>query len=772
MALVVLASAWLMPVKWAGLFEVPYLAPPSLAEVLRNAGLALRGHPNGYTRTAHGYLIFIFMAGSFISLGRALLKPILSGSHGAAGVLDRLTGRERFSFYFMIGSLIYSLTWLGLGVSGALNPYAAFAAGAVGWLPAVIGLVSNRSSLGGGMRARLASFYLRWKSLTFAEKILLALAGAVLLLLSSNAALYPTGPDTLASHGGLPNAYIQQGRVAVNPYHIYSYLTQNTEMLIMGALLLGSEFAAQMLVWSFLAVLLVLMWGFLERHAGSRIAVATAVVILAIPTVSRSAHEFKNDSSTTLFIVAHYLCLIEALRRTPEEREEAQKWFMLAGLTLGGAVGHKLLAAPVAFFSILMMAVDEGVRRRKNLPPRSYFTPLLAGLAVTVAPWFLRTFIYTGNPMYPFFEKMYPPRTPFSVNMTGLYFYDLLLGAVAPYPNIADSFVNPSNYRPTWGASLIFLALFAPSVFMRSARGFGLCWTAALLSYALLVYRSLVMRYHMAPLVFLIATMLALSWRDVLEHANRKVHLWVPLGVLALSALISNVWINAQPSLSLLLSGYLPGNRVETRRGVGNLYWMSRVVNTRSGEGESVLFAGVLDTYPFKRKIFATGPMNPQKMLAQLAERAPDSSALREDLVRSGIDHIIVSDSFFTKPELPAAQIKDEAMARIRDLLSRRMRVRYALPDRSLTWYTFTDAVEGDDIRFDARDAEAFPSGFIDEVKFLRATGKDAEAERLLEAALTAPMADVYKREVLRLRDDIKRLKEPSERSGPAEQRH
>lgn len=771
LALSALAGLMLVPVKASGLREVRFLALPALSEIVQNAAAALQGHPNGYARALHGYLVYVFMAGSFLSAGRALLKLIVSAPGASHGVLDRVTGRERFAFYFMIGSLAYSLLWLALGVSGALTPIVAYAAGIIGWLPALIGLNAGGAGRQRGISANFSSFVFRLKSLTASQKIFLGFAGAVMLLLSANAAFYPIGADTLASHGGLPNDYIQQGRMRVNPYHFYSLLTQNTEMLIMESLLLGSDFAAQLLAWGFLAAWLLLIWGFLERHAGSVVSMAVTTAVLAVPVVSRSAFEFKNDSSTCLFIFAHYVCLIEALRRGPGEENESGKWFLLSGLAAGGAIGHKLLALPVAFFSVALLAADALIQRWKKRSQRPHWAPLIAGLVIVSAPWFLRTYWHTGNPTYPFFgnvfglpreagdkrllfpEENFPPsgveRGLWNLRMSRVYFQDLLFGYNVAHPNIADSVAHTNSQRPTWGPSLLFALLAAPCFFLPSARGFRLSFAAAALSYFILLYKSPPIRYHMAVLVFLISTPLAVIWRYVLDRFSDKVHLWIPLGTLAMAALVSNVWISSQTSISFLLSGYAPGNYLRDQK-TGDVYWMSHLLNTRTGGGDSVLFAGVMETYPFKRKVFATGPLN-QQLLVNLAKQSSTAESLRDELIRLGVDHVVYSEASFNKWARWPPLRKTEVMARISELLSRHMRVRYASPDGSLVWYTLKAPAADDAIRLDERDAEQFPVPFIAEIKRYRAMGDGAEAGRLLGAALRAPMMAVHKQEILKM---------------------
>ncbi len=750
LGLVAVAALALIPVKWNGWLEFPPLPFPSIEEVSLNLRIAFGGGSNGYTRAFRGYLTFAFMAGAFLSSGRFLLHLILREPKSEGGILGCLTGREKVSFYWMMGSLIYSLLWLGLGLSGHLNSSIGWIVGVAGWLPFLSGLVS-------GFRSRLDALARRLRSLKAEEAGFLLTIGTLLFFLSSNAAFNPIGADTLTSHAGLPNAYLQSGQVFVNPYHIYSYLSQKNEMLILWSLLLGSDFAAQLLVWGFLAAWLLLIWGFLERHAGSLAAMAAVALALSIPLFSRTADEFKNDASVGLFLFAHYVCLIEALREGPETKDAGRNWYLLSGIALGGAIGHKLVALPAAFFTLSFLAVDAWIKSRKNISSKPLLVPLIAGMLMVAWPWLLRAYIYTGNPVYPVFKKWFPTDESPNLRNSGMYFYDLLFGYnEIVHRNIADGAQRYDYQRPTWGPSLFFALLIIPCAFLPSARGFRLCWSAALLSYTALHLRTLLARYHLGLLVFLVVTLFAFSWREVLERSGGKFYRRLVLGVLALAMIASNVWICAQPSFSFLLSGYSPGNRPNMKNGMNELYWMAHVFNTRSAPGDSVLLAGIYGTYPFKRRVFANGALDPE-MLGRLSMDARDADDLKERLSGLGVHHIIISKSFYHWIDNPAFPFRKGASKRLGAMLSRYMRVVYVLPDGSMTWYVFREDAGPDKIVWDARDAELFPGDFIGEAKALRASGNEAEARRLLEMALPVPMMAIHKDEVKRLLNETER---------------
>lgn len=738
-ALVTLLLAFL---KIADFPDVPIAPFPSFVEIKQNVGFAISGRSNGYTRALHGYAVFAFMAGSFLSVGRVLMNRIL-GMDGDDSTFNSLTGRERIALYFMIGSVAYSLLWFGLGITSMLNSYSAISSGFVGYLCSFIGRDS--------VRTRLTATLSRMREWTVSERVL----GVVLCLLSflqsSKAVFYPIGHDTLKSHGALANYYLQHGALIHNPYDIYSYLSQNTEMLVLWSLLLDSEFSAQLVILGFWIAWMLMIWGFLKRRSGNAVSLVVTATVAAIPTVSLTVNEMKNDASVGLFIFAHYVYLVEALRLPPKASVERKKWFFLSGLITGGMIGHKLLGLLIAFFSFALLSVKFCILRTKKKQPLSLLVLFLLGVVVVAGPWFMRNWIHTGNPIYPLFDKSLTG-PPLAREEVEFYIYDLLFGiGPSQHPVLAGSVnvhrLHPfwgSVYRPAWGPTAVFLILLAPTFLIRRATGFRLCWTAAVASYVFLAYSSPVVRYHSGVLVFLISTSLAVSWRSVIDLSRSKTSLWLPAAVLGLSIFVTNVWISTQPAFSFLLSGWGPGNYFSQGTRTANLYWVAHIFNSRSRPDDTVLLAGFSESYLFKRRVFASGALNPQKMLVDLAKQADHPSSLRDALIRLGVDHIVIARSFYKKSIHPVGDVKKKMRELIDGMLAKYMIARYTSPNGEFTWYSFRR--DDPEIRLDAKDAEAFPAMMAAEIQNLRSKGRRSDAQLMTQEALRAPMMDIHRR--------------------------
>ncbi len=94
------------------------------------------------------------------------------------------------------------------------------------------------------------------------------------------------------------------------------------------------------------------------------------------------------------------------------------RWLIFSGLTLGAAMNSKYTAALLAVFIALWVpAAWWKAREREDLPQRDrhWLTPLrwltssLGTAALVSSPWYLKTWITTGNPVFPFAKSIFGP---------------------------------------------------------------------------------------------------------------------------------------------------------------------------------------------------------------------------------------------------------------------------------------------------------------------------------------------------------------------------
>jgi hypothetical protein len=226
-----------------------------------------------------------------------------------------------------------------------------------------------------------------------------SIAGALLLVLTPE-----TGKDALIYHLAVPKLFLKHQGFYFIPGNIFANYPLHSEMLFLVGLFLGGDTLAKGV--HFLALLCVLlgMWQFMRARSEHAYPSLSIVLFLTIPTVYISSHTANNDLFLTLYSLAAVFAFINWC-------EHPQKgWIVLVGFFSGLAVACKytLLILPVAgFFGILLV-----LNRRNNDNKTVFHTLLLYLMALLVAgsPFYLKNWIVTNNPFYPFLYGIFGGR--------------------------------------------------------------------------------------------------------------------------------------------------------------------------------------------------------------------------------------------------------------------------------------------------------------------------------------------------------------------------
>lgn len=327
-----------------------------------------------------------------LGLGSLALRPLRLGEPGLLGLWLRAAAGL---------GLLAVLTML-LGMAGLLLQAIL--------IPLVLGLAAaGLWALRGGLLAHRAARR-PWAPETggWPVKAMLALLLALgatswLWVLLTHSLAPPIDWDVLAYHMDLPKRYVDAGRLTYVPDNPSSNWPLNIEMLFTLALSFGSEIAANLTTLALVGLaaggLLLVGRRLLDDRAGA-IAVA---LFLTVPTVKRLGGVAMVDAAMGLFVLgAAY-----SFERWLHGRRPG--WLALCALFCGVVAGSKLTGAGFAILYFLLLLWEEGRRlwagRVRGVDwdglARSMLIYGLVGVAL-VGPWYARSVINTGNPVFPF----------------------------------------------------------------------------------------------------------------------------------------------------------------------------------------------------------------------------------------------------------------------------------------------------------------------------------------------------------------------------------
>jgi len=308
----------------------------------------------------------------------------------------------------LVGAGAWSLAWFFLGV---LPLYRV----SVAALALLVGLaLAGRALARGRVTAAAIARSAGWAALG------LVVTGQILALVAAMAP--PTAKDTLLYHYALPKAWMTAGRAIEIPYNIAGYYPLGVEMHVVWAMLLGAplgarvaEAAAGATLFLFAPLLAMTVYGWArERGADRTWAAAAALVIAWIPT----GYEVAASAYVDLALAGYTALAVRAFGRWWTSGQPRQLGWVAAGV--GGALSIKLSAAflllPLALLGLLH-ALGTGSQDRETARPSTALTAagVLGALALGVtlaAPWYVRNWIRTGSPLFPFYLEIWPAKAP------------------------------------------------------------------------------------------------------------------------------------------------------------------------------------------------------------------------------------------------------------------------------------------------------------------------------------------------------------------------
>jgi len=316
---------------------------------------------------------------------------------------------------------------LGLG----LMALAMLALGAVGgyrvwllWLllPLVVLLLRR------DIRAWLGLVRGLWSNLWPAGRATRLWQGYVLVIFGLTlplALLPPTAWDALVYHLTGPKLYLQAGRL-VHPLDLpYLGFPQLGEMLFTAVLLLRRPAATQLVSLLYGGLLALGVYGMTARRWGRPAGTLAAAVLFSAIAIVRLLSWPYVDIMLMFYTLAAFAALTHWMKNG------SRRWLLIAGLFAGMAMATKYTAVSIPMGAALVIltrkgwngARQVGLRVSKQNKPLSDpfgrpYTPFpkapcplcLRGLlffgltaAAFIAPWLVKNWILTGNPIYPFF---------------------------------------------------------------------------------------------------------------------------------------------------------------------------------------------------------------------------------------------------------------------------------------------------------------------------------------------------------------------------------
>ena len=224
------------------------------------------------------------------------------------------------------------------------------------------------------------------------DLIPLCLIILVLIMAALSSLSPPIKNDTLYYHLGLPKLWAINGAIDFYPWLSFSTTALNCELLLTPIVSFVSPEAAQFFVFIISLIVILHLASGAYRHLN----VPPLLSILILGSVSffmTSLFDAKNDLLAAGFALSSFLAYADFLK------DKDDKYIILAGIFAGLAASTKVnsLIFVIAFLVVMIIS-----RSRLKAIVLFIIPCLIFGSA-----WYIKSFIATGNPVYPFFNGLF-----------------------------------------------------------------------------------------------------------------------------------------------------------------------------------------------------------------------------------------------------------------------------------------------------------------------------------------------------------------------------
>lgn len=235
-----------------------------------------------------------------------------------------------------------------------------------------------------------------WKTVVW---VILFSCLALVVLIPAMAPPSGSDWDSLAYHLSIPKLYLQHGGLYYIDFASHSNFPLLVEMLYTPALSINDPAGAKMVHYLYGVLLVLAVVMLVRKHFAPKAVPLAALAIAGMPIVMWEATTAYIDLATALYTVAAVYLLLDYLDK-PGLRS-----LIWCGVAAGFAASTKMTGLTLIPILVMWLVIDRWFAgKRVEWKPAL----LLAGVGLLVcSPWYIKSLIYTGNPVYPFFYSIF-----------------------------------------------------------------------------------------------------------------------------------------------------------------------------------------------------------------------------------------------------------------------------------------------------------------------------------------------------------------------------
>lgn len=214
-----------------------------------------------------------------------------------------------------------------------------------------------------------------------------------------------TANDSLCYHVHLPKLFLQAGKVAPIPYEVNSYFPFFMEMLFTFGLGIHSVQLAQLFHWQAGILGMLTVIAFSRVFLSARSSVFAGFLFVTVPGIINQLSTTYIDAALAAYTALAVFCFLIFWK------ENSKSWLLASACFLGICMGIKYMAL-VSVLAVVILFAVQTISRKTFKSSVSLLLMCAAAVILLCGYWYARSWIETGNPVYPYFYSVFKAGDP------------------------------------------------------------------------------------------------------------------------------------------------------------------------------------------------------------------------------------------------------------------------------------------------------------------------------------------------------------------------
>lgn len=358
-----------------------------------------------------------------------------------------------------LGFGAFSYATLALGVLGLLYK-------SILWILILLSLLFSKNEI-------LYFFDGFWKTLGKIRKLKavnLALAAILCIFILANLVASLSSPylwDEVTYNIALPKIYAIHHKIIPVYDEFRSNYPFNINMLFTLGIIISNASLSKLFMFGYGTLLALAIFAFARQYFSLRSALLAALIYYTMPMVSNHISSAYTDMGVAFYIFLAYY----AFYKWAGAGKSKANWFYLSAIMAGLSIASKhtaLYYLPPLFLIMLYRLFFMEKQKLHSIITKTSLYLLI--VLLLVSPWLIKSYVHTGNPIFPFGYQIFGGKfwdLEKSQNLIAFNFLESV--GERTIPNFLAKFWDLTMNSPKYGMLLgfgpVFLA-FAPLIFL------------------------------------------------------------------------------------------------------------------------------------------------------------------------------------------------------------------------------------------------------------------------------------------------------------------